>query len=117
MNNIIVITDSEKIADVKFKSLRQSLIDKGLLIEADAADRILFTMGLAISFWNANGGWYRHILASNIIGYSNCHIGELTNVPILAQIRMWQRIDNLMCHFPEGTEEIPYSDIENLKIF
>lgn len=117
MNNIIVITDSAKIADAEFKSLRQSLTDKGILVKADAVNWILFTKNLTISFWNANGGWYRHILASNIIGYSNCHIGELTNVPILAQIRMWQRIDNMMCHLPQGTEEMPYSDIENLKIF
>lgn len=117
MNNIIVITDSAKIADAEFKSIRQSLTDKGILVKADAVNWILFTKNLAISFWNANGGWYRHILASNIIGYSNCHIGKLTDIPILAQIRMWQRIDNLMCHLPEGAEEIPYSDIESLKVF
>ena len=31
MKNIIVITDNAKIADTEFKSLRQSLTDKGLL--------------------------------------------------------------------------------------
>ena len=31
MKNIIVITDSAKIADVEFKSLRQRLMDKELL--------------------------------------------------------------------------------------
>lgn len=116
MNSIIVITDSAKIADAEFKSLRQSLTDKGLLVKADVVNWILFTKNLAISFWNANGGWYRHILSSDIIGYSNCHIGELTNVPILAQIRMWQRIENLMYHIPQGTEEVPYRRIEDLSV-
>ena len=117
MNNIIVITDSAKIADAEFKSLRQSLTDKGLLVKADAVDLILFTKNLAISFWNANGGWYRPILTSNIIGYSNCHIGKFTDAPILTRIRMWQRIDNLMCYLPKGAEEIPYRYIEDLSVF
>lgn len=117
MNNIIVITDSAKIADTEFKSLRQSLTDKGLLVKAGVADLILFAQNLAISFWNANGGYYRHILASNIIGYSNCHIGEFTDAPILARIRMWQMIGGLMCYLPQGTEEIPYRCIEDLSVF
>lgn len=36
MKNIIVITDSAKIADVEFKSLRQKLMDKELLVKSDA---------------------------------------------------------------------------------
>ena len=35
MKNIIVITDSAKIADVEFKSLRQRLVDKELLVKSD----------------------------------------------------------------------------------
>lgn len=117
MNNIIVITDSAKIADIEFKSLRQSLTDKGLLVKANIADLILFTKNLTISFWNANGGYYRHILTSDIIGYSNCHIGEFTDDPILARIRMWQMIDGMICLLPQGAEEIPYRYIEDLSVF
>lgn len=117
MNNIIVITDSAKIADTEFKSLRQSLTDKGLLVKANVVDLILFTKNLAISFWNANGGYYRHILTSDIIGYSNCHIGEFTDDPILTRIRMWQMIGGLMCYLPQGAEEIPYRCIEDLSVF
>lgn len=117
MNNIIVITDSAKIADTEFKSLRQSLTDKGMLMKADVVDLILFTKNLAISFWNANSGYYRHILTSDIIGYSNCHIGEFTDAPILARIRMWQMIGGLMCYLPQGAEEIPYRCIEDLSVF
>ena len=72
MNNIIVITDSVKIADAEFKSLEQRLTDKGLLVEINFADLILYTKDLMIIFWNANGGWYRPIISSDIIGYSNC---------------------------------------------
>ena len=117
MNNIIVITDSAKIADTEFKSLRQSLTDKGILVKADAVNWILFTKNLAISFWNADGGWYRLILTSNIIGYSNCHIGKFTDAPILARIRMWQMIGGLMCNLPRDAEEIPYRCIEDLSVF
>ena len=117
MNNIIVITDSAKIADMEFKSLRQSLTDKGLLVKANVADLILFTKNLTISFWNANGGWYKHIISSDIIGYSNCHIGEFTDDPILARIRMWQMIDGMICLLPQGAEEIPYRCIEDLSVF
>lgn len=38
MKNIIVITDSAKIADVEFKSLRQKLMDKELLVKSDAIE-------------------------------------------------------------------------------
>ena len=38
MNEIIVITDSAEIADAEFKSLRQSLTDKGLLVKINSAD-------------------------------------------------------------------------------
>ena len=117
MNSIIVITDSAKIADTEFKSLRQSLTDKGLLIKANAVDLILCTKNLMVIFWNVNGGWYRHIVSSDIIGYSNCRIGKLTNYSVIGQVRMWQRIENLICNLPQYTEEIPYSDIESLKIF
>lgn len=115
MNNIIVITDSAKIADAEFKSLRQSLTGKGLLVKADAVNWILFTKNLAISFWNANGGWY--IVSSDVIGYSNCRIGEFTELPILGQIKMWRRIEDLIYYLPRDAKEVPYCDIENLKIF
>ena len=115
MNNIIVITDSAKIADAEFKSLRQSLTGKGLLVKADAVNWILFTKNLAISFWNANGGWY--IVSSDVIGYSNCRIGEFTAFPILRQIRMWKRIENFIYNLPQDTKEIPYGDIESLSVF
>lgn len=39
MKNIIVITDSAKIADVEFESLRQKLMDKELLVKSDAMQR------------------------------------------------------------------------------
>ena len=117
MNNIIVITDSAKIADTEFKSLRQSLTDKGILVKADAVNWILFTKNLAISFWNANGGWYRPIISSDIIGYSNCRIGEFTELPILGRIKMWRRIEDLIYCLPRDAEEVPYGNIENLKVF
>ena len=117
MNDIIVITDSAKIADTEFKSLRQRLTDKGLLVEINSADLVLCTKDLMIIFWNANGGWYRPIISSDIIGYSNCRIGEFTALPILGQIRMWKRIENFIYNLPRDAKEVPYCDIENLKIF
>ena len=117
MNNIIVITDSAKIADAEFKSLRQRLTDKGLLVEINSADLVLCTKDLMIIFWNANGSWYRPIISSDIIGYSNCRIGEFTELPILGQIKMWRRIEDLIYYLPRDAKEVPYGDIENLKIF
>ena len=96
MNDIIVITDSAEIADAEFKSLRQRLTDKGLLVKINSVDLVLCTKDLMIIFWNANGGWYRPIISSDIIGYSNCRIGEFTALPILRQIRMWKRIENFI---------------------
>ena len=52
MKNIIVITDSAKIADVEFKSLRQKLMDKELLVKSDAMHWMLYTQQLIILFWN-----------------------------------------------------------------
>lgn len=117
MNDIIVITDSAKIADAEFKTLRQRLADKGLLVEINSADLVLCTKDLMIIFWNANGSWYRPIISSDIIGYSNCRIGEFTALPILRQIRMWKRIENFIYNLPQDAKEVPYGDIENLKIF
>lgn len=117
MNNIIVITDSAKIADAEFKSLEQRLTDKGLLVEINFADLILYTKDLMIIFWNANGGWYRPIISSDIIGYSNCRIGEFTELPILRQIKMWRRIEDLIYCLPRDAKEVPYGNIENLKVF
>ena len=117
MNNIIVITDSAEIADAEFKSLRQRLTDKGLLVEINSADLVLCTKDLMITFWNANGGWYRPIISSDIIGYSNCGIGEFIALPILGQIKMWRRIEDLIYYLPRDAKEVPYGDIENLKIF
>ena len=117
MNDIIVITDSAKIADAEFKSLRQGRTDKGLLVKINSADLVLCTKDLMITFWNANGGWYRPIISSDIIGYSNCRIGEFTALPILRQIRMWKRIEDLIYCLPRDAKEVPYGDIENLKIF
>lgn len=50
MKNIIVITDSAKIADVEFKSLRQRLMDKELLVKSDAMHWTLYTQQLMILF-------------------------------------------------------------------
>ena len=50
MKNIIVITDSAKIADVEFKSLRQKLMDKELLVKSDAMHWMLYTQQLIILF-------------------------------------------------------------------
>ena len=44
MKNIIVITDSAKIADVEFKSLRQKLMDKELLVKSDAIHNRIFRL-------------------------------------------------------------------------
>lgn len=117
MKNIIVITDNAKIADAEFKSLRQSLTDKGLLFKANSVDLILYTKDLMVTFWNADGGWYRHIISSDIIGYSNCRIAEFTELPILRQIKMWGRIEDFIYCLPRDAKEVPYGDIENLKIF
>lgn len=117
MKNIIVITDNAKIADTEFKSLRQSLTDKGLLVEINFVDLVLRTKDSMIIFWNANGSWYRPIISSDIIGYSNCRIGEFTELPILGQIKMWRRIEDLIYCLPRDAKEVPYGDIENLKIF
>ena len=117
MNDIIVITDSAKIADAEFKTLRQRLADKGLLVEINSADLVLCTKDLMIIFWNANGSWYRPIISSDIIGYSNCRIGEFTELPILGQIKMWRQIEDLIYYLPRDAKEVPYCDIENLKIF
>ena len=117
MNGIIVITDSAEIADAEFKSLRQRLTDKGLLVKINSVDLVLCTKDLMIIFWNANGSWYRPIISSDIIGYSNCRIGEFTALPILRQIRMWKRIENFIYNLPQDAKEVPYGDIENLKIF
>ena len=56
MKNIIVITDSAKIADVEFKSLRQKLMDKELLVKSDAMHWMLYTQQLIILFWNIDTG-------------------------------------------------------------
>ena len=56
MKNIIVITDSAKIADVEFKSLRQRLMDKELLVKSDAMHWMLYTQQLMILFWNIDTG-------------------------------------------------------------
>lgn len=117
MNNIIVITDSAKIADAEFKTLRQRLTDKGLLVESNSADLVLCTKNLMIIFWNANGGWYRPIISSDIIGYSNCRIGEFTELSILGQIKMWRRIEDIIYCLPRDAKEVPYGNIENLKVF
>ena len=117
MNDIIVITDSAEIAYAEFKSLRQRLTDKGLLVKTNSVDLVLCTKDLMIIFWNANGGWYRHIISSDIIGYSNCRIGEFTALPIFGQIRMWKRIENFIYDLPRDAKEVPYGDIENLKVF
>ena len=50
MNNIIVITDSEKIADTEYKELKQNLIDKGLLIDSIDQRWTLYTEKLLVSF-------------------------------------------------------------------
>lgn len=116
MNDIIVITDSAEIADAEFKSLRQRLTDKGLLVKINSVDLVLCTKDLMIIFWNANGGWYKPIISSDIIGYSNYRIGEFTELPILRQIKIWKRIENFICSIPKNAKEVPYGDIENLKI-
>ena len=35
----------------------------------------------------------------------------------MCRIRKWQRIERLVEHMPPNAKEIPYSDIENLKIW
>lgn len=117
MKNIVVITDSAKIADLEFKALRQNLMDKGLLVKYDAVRCILYTSQMVVCFWNSNGGIYPMLITSDTIAYSNCKIGIRENEPIVSQIRKWQRIEQLIENMPQGAEEIPYSDIENLKIW
>lgn len=117
MNDIIVITDSAKIADAEFKSLRQKLDDKGLLVEINSADLVLCTKDLMIIFWDANGGWYSPIISSDIIGYSNCRIGKFAELQTLRQIKMWRRIEDFIYCLPQDAKEVPYGDIDNLKVF
>nr|DAV15600.1 MAG TPA: hypothetical protein [Caudoviricetes sp.] len=117
MKNIIAITDSAKIADMEFKSLRQSLTDKGLLVKSDAMHWMLYTQQLMILFWNIDAGTHPLIPMLHTIAYSDCKIGIRENEPIMSQIRKWQRIERLIEHIPPNAKEIPYSDIENLKIW
>lgn len=117
MKNIIVITDSAKIADVEFKSLRQSLTNKELLLKSDAMHWMLYTQQLMILFWNIDAGTHPFIPMLHTIAYSNCRIGIRENEPIMSQIHKWQRIERLIEHMPPNAKEIPYSDIENLKIW
>lgn len=115
MKNIIVITDSAKIADVEFKSLRQELIDKRLLVKSDAMRCILYTAEICIRFWNTNSPF--QMISFDTFAYSNCKIGIRQGESIMYQIRKWQRIERLIEHIPPNAKEIPYSDIENLKIW
>lgn len=117
MKNIIVITDSAKIADVEFKSLRQRLMDKGLLVKSDAMYWMLYTQQLMILFWNIDAGTHPFIPMLHTIAYSDCKIGIRESEPIMCRIRKWQRIERLIEHMPPNAKEIPYSDIENLKIW
>lgn len=117
MKNIIVIADSAKIADIEFKSLRQKLIDNGLLIKSDAMRWILYTPQIWVYFWDINMAISGHIVMLNTTAYSNCKIGIRENEPIMSQIRKWQRIERLIEHMPPNAKEIPYSDIENLGIW
>lgn len=111
---IIVITDSAKIADFEFKSLCKRLADKGIFVKAEESDRILYTKNWTISFWDAYSEWYRLIVTSNNIGYSNCHIGSWQIAPLIKQSRMWHRIESLIETLPEEAKEIPYTDIERM---
>ena len=117
MKNIIVITGSTKIADVEFKSLRQRLMDKGLLVKSDAMYWMLYTQQLMILFWNIDTGTHPFIPMLHTIAYSDCKIGIRESEPIMSQIHKWQRIERLIEHMPPNAKEIPYSDIENLKIW
>lgn len=114
MKNIIVITDSTKIADVEFKSLRQRLMDKGLLVKSDAMRCILYTAEICIRFWSTNSQF--PMISFDTFAYSNCKIGIRQGESIMYQIHKWQRIERLIEHMPPNAKEIPYSDIENLKI-
>lgn len=115
MNNIIVITDSAKIADTEYKELKQNLIYKGLLIDSIDQRWTLYTEKLLVSFWNVDGGCYPYVINSNTVGYSNCKIGlNAADEPIKAQIRKWQKIENMTFHFPEYAKEIPYEQIKVL---
>lgn len=114
MKNIIVITDRANMADLEFKSLRQKLTDKGLLIKADAFHWYLCTSEICIRFWSTNSPF--PIITSDTFAYSNCNIGIRHDEPIISQIRKWKMIERLIVHLPSGAEEIPYSDVDNLKI-
>lgn len=115
MKKIIVITDSAKIADVEFKSLRQRLMDKELLVKSDDMRCILYTAEICIRFWNTNSSF--PIISFDTFAYSNCKIGIRQGESIMYQIRKWQIIERLVEHMPPNAKEIPYSDIENLKIW
>lgn len=114
MKTIIVITDSAAIADLEFKSLRQKLTDKGLLVKFDAFHWNLCTPEICIRFWSTNSPF--PIITFDTFAYSNCNIGIRHDEPIMSQIRKWQMIERLIVNMPSGAEEIPYSDIDNLKI-
>ena len=115
MKNIVIITDSAKIADVEFKALRQKLMNKDLLIKSDARYWTLYTKQVAVFFWSVNSPMCSSLF--DTIAYANCKIGIKSNEPIMSQIRKWQRIEQLIENMPPYTEEIPYIDIENLKIW
>ena len=115
MRNVIVITDSAKIADMEFKSLRQSLTDKGLLVESDAMWCILYTAEICIRFWNTNSPF--PMIPFDTAAYSNCKIGIRQGESIMYQIHKWQRIEQLIEGMPPNAKEVPYSDIENLGIW
>lgn len=102
-------------ADVEFKALRQKLIDNNLLTESDSRYWILYTKQIAILFWHANSLTY--FSSYDTIAYTNCKIGIKGYEPIKSQIWKWQRIEKLIENMPPDTEEIPYSDIETLKIW
>ena len=114
MNNIVVITDREDLADMEFKALRHKLTDNGLLTSSDSRYRLLHTPKLIISFWNVNSGG---IYNFDTIAYSNCKIGLMNGEPIKYQIEKWRRIEKLIEGLMPNIEEIPYSCIESLEIF
>lgn len=114
MKNIIVITDSAVVADMEFKALRQKLMDKDLLIKAISSKWQLYTKQIAIFFWSTNSPFYPASL--DTIAYADCKIGKIGYKPIMSRIFEWRRIEKLIENMPPDTEEIQYSDIENLKI-
>lgn len=115
MKNIIIITDSAKVADVEFKALRQKLMDKDLLIKSDARYWRLQTRQIAIFFWSTNSPFWPASL--DTIAYANCKIGIRGGEPIESQIWKWRKIEKLIDSIPSYAEEIPYGDIETLKIW